>query len=84
MQRINIKFLTKKGCILCNNTIFVLRKLKTKFNLKIQIVDIEKDLKYFELYKNTIPVILINEKIVNEGKINETIIRKEIEKILKI
>ena len=74
---INIKLLTKTGCALCHKPVFILKRLKLYYPVKITTLNIDNR-KEYECYLNRVPVILVNEKLVCEMKVSESVIREEI------
>lgn len=75
-----IKFLTKSNCCICERGLFILRRLKHIYNLEnnIELIDITNNTKYKE-FKNQVPVVLINEKLISCMKLEERKIREAIE-----
>jgi hypothetical protein len=37
-----IKLLTKKNCTLCKTPIFILKRIKSKYNVTVKLVDLAK------------------------------------------
>lgn len=80
MNSFSIKFLTKSGCCLCDRGLFLIKRVKMRYNIeKIEVLDINKFAEY-KKYSTQIPVLLINEEIVDSLKLNERKICEFIEK----
>jgi glutaredoxin len=62
-----IEVYSKEGCHLCDRVITGLHKLKNERMFEISIRDITADPELFELYKNMIPVLVINGKVKLAG-----------------
>lgn len=74
-----IKFLTKSNCCLCERGLFILKRLKNLYHLEnnIELIDITNNTKYKD-FKNQVPVVLINEKLISCMKLEERKIREAI------
>ena len=80
MNKVLITLLTKSGCELCDRSLFILKKVKRKYNVNVEICDISIKPEFLK-YKNEIPVILINNEYLSSLKISEPLIRKTLEKM---
>ena len=78
-----MKFLTKSGCCLCERGLFIMRRLKLRYDIDIEVVDIAKFPQYSK-YKNKVPVVLINEEEINSMKLNERLISQALDKIFHV
>jgi glutaredoxin len=61
---------SKAGCHLCDEARDMLDEIATQVPYDLTEVDIRKDPQIFELYRYRIPVILLNETVVAEGRID--------------
>jgi hypothetical protein len=80
---ITIEIMTKKDCSLCDVSKAVVEKVLPDFPAKMILTDIESDPELFALYKERIPVGIINGKEAFVYKVHEKTLRKKLEKILK-
>lgn len=70
-KKIQIDIYGKDNCHLCEIAKETLEKVQAQYNIQINQVDITKDEKIYEKYKNEIPVIFIKGKMAFKYKINE-------------
>ena len=61
---------SKAGCHLCDEARAMLDEIATQVPYDLTEIDIRKDPQLFELYRYRIPVILLNETVVAEGRID--------------
>jgi glutaredoxin len=61
---------SKAGCHLCDEARAMLDEIATQVSYDLTEIDIRKDPQLFELYRYRIPVILLNETVVAEGRID--------------
>jgi hypothetical protein len=80
---ITIEIMTKKDCSLCDIAKAVVEEVLPDFPAKMILTDIESDPELFALYKERIPVGIINGKEGFVYKVHETTLRKKLEKILE-
>ena len=66
----NIVLYSKEGCHLCENAKEALFELEDDFEIELEEVDITTDSDLFEKYKYTIPVMVIDDSIVLEARID--------------
>lgn len=64
-----VTFYTKAGCHLCDEARDHLEEIASLTAYDLTEIDIRSDPQLFELYRYRIPVILINDVIVAEGRI---------------
>jgi len=64
-----VTFYTKAGCHLCDDAREVLDEIATHTDFELTEIDIRTDSTLFETYRYRIPVILVNEQVVAEGRI---------------
>tara|TARA_Y100001936_G_scaffold20184_2_gene17204 strand:+ start:4919 stop:5167 length:249 start_codon:yes stop_codon:yes gene_type:complete len=81
-MQIQIEILTKKDCELCDDAKKIVERVLPDFPAILKMVDIESSADLFEIYKEKIPVVLINGKENFVYKVNETTLRKKLEKII--
>lgn len=61
---------SKAGCHLCDEARDMLDEIATQVPYDLTEIDIRKDPQIFELYRYRIPVILSNETVIAEGRID--------------
>jgi glutaredoxin len=61
---------TKAGCHLCDDARDMLDEIAAQVPYELTETDIRKDPQIFELYRYRIPVILLNETVIAEGRID--------------
>jgi glutaredoxin len=66
---IAVIFYTKAGCHLCEDARELLEEIAQDTIYTLTEIDIRRDPAVFELYRYRIPVIVINEKTLLEGRI---------------
>jgi glutaredoxin len=66
---LQVTFYTKAGCHLCENARDMLDEIATQKTYELTEIDIRRDPETFERYRYRIPVIIINETLVVEGRI---------------
>lgn len=66
-----VTFYTKAGCHLCDEARDMLDEIASNIPYELTEIDIRKDMELFERYRYRIPVIMINETIVAEGRIDD-------------
>lgn len=64
-----VTFYTKAGCHLCDEARDMLDEIATHKDYELTEIDIRSNPETFETYRYRIPVILLNETIVAEGRI---------------
>jgi glutaredoxin len=64
-----VTFYTKAGCHLCEDARELLEEIAENTEYTLTEIDIRSDPAIFELYRYRIPVIVINEKTLLEGRI---------------
>lgn len=65
-----VTFYTKAGCHLCEDTQEVLEEIAEEIEYTLTEIDIRTDPAIFELYRYRIPVIIINQETILEGRID--------------
>ncbi len=68
-SRPQVTFYTKAGCHLCEDARDMLDEIAADKEYDLHEIDIRSDLALFELYRYRIPVIIIDETHVLEGRI---------------
>lgn len=66
---IAVTFYTKAGCHLCEDARELLEEIAEDTEYILTEIDIRRDPALFELYRYRIPVIMLNEKTLLEGRI---------------
>jgi glutaredoxin len=64
-----VTFYTKAGCHLCDDARELLEDIATEIPYNLTEVDIRNDTALFELYRYRIPVIIVDETHMVEGRI---------------
>jgi glutaredoxin len=64
-----VTFYTKAGCHLCEDARDMLDDIAAQIPFELTEIDIRKDMTIFEQYRYRIPVVIINETVVAEGRI---------------
>lgn len=64
-----VTFYTKAGCHLCEDARDMLDDIAALTSYELTEIDIRGNLTIFELYRYRIPVILIDDTVVAEGRI---------------
>jgi glutaredoxin len=64
-----VTFYTKAGCHLCDDAREMLEEIATEISYNLTEVDIRSDTALFELYRYRIPVIIVDETHMVEGRI---------------
>ncbi len=70
-----VTFYTKAGCHLCDEARDMLDEIASDIPYDLTEIDIRKDMSLFEHYRYRIPVVMINETIVAEGRIEDSDLR---------
>jgi glutaredoxin len=65
----SVTFYTKAGCHLCDEAREMLEEIATGIVYDLTEIDIRSDMALFEQYRYRIPVIIVNETYVVEGRI---------------
>ncbi len=65
-----ITLYSKEGCHLCENAREALFELEDDFEIELEEVDITTDSALFEKYKYVIPVMVVDDSIVLEARID--------------
>lgn len=68
--KFEITFYTKAGCHLCEDARELLEEIAEQSEYVLTEIDIRGDMAIFELYRYRIPVIIINQETLLEGKID--------------
>jgi len=66
---IAVTFYTKAGCHLCEDARELLEEIAEKTEYTLTEIDIRRDPALFELYRYRIPVIVLDEETLLEGRI---------------
>ncbi len=64
-----VTFYTKAGCHLCDDAREMLEEIATEIPYNLTEVDIRSDTALFELYRYRIPVIIVDETRIVEGRV---------------
>jgi glutaredoxin len=64
-----VTFYTKAGCHLCEDARDMLDEIASQTPFELTEIDIRSDLALFEQYRYRIPVVVLNETVAAEGRI---------------
>ncbi|GCF08058.1 glutaredoxin family protein [Dictyobacter arantiisoli] len=64
-----VTFYTKAGCHLCDMARDALDEIASHLEYDLDEIDIRRDMDLFERYRYRIPVVMLNETIIAEGRI---------------
>ena len=67
-----VVLVTRKGCHLCDEALRLIRQL----GVEPELVDIDADERLFQLYDWRVPVVLVDGKVVAEGRMDRDRLRK--------
>jgi glutaredoxin len=67
---LQVTFYTKAGCHLCDDARDMLDEIATQTAYELTEIDIRRDTELFERYRYRIPVIMLNETIAAEGRVD--------------
>lgn len=67
---IKVTFYTKAGCHLCEDARELLEDLAQETSYVLTEIDIRSDMAIFEMYRYRIPVIVIEQEMLLEGRID--------------
>jgi glutaredoxin len=70
----SLVLVTRQGCHLCDDALGLLREL----GLEPELADVDADDRLLDLYDWRVPVVLLDDRVVAEGRIN----RKQLEDAL--
>jgi glutaredoxin len=63
---------TRRDCHLCERALSLLREL----GFEPELADVDADDRLHDLYDWRVPVILLNDRVIAEGRINRTALQK--------
>ena len=69
VARPTVTFYTKAGCHLCDDAREMLEEIAAEIEYNLTEIDIRSDTALFELYRYRIPVIIVDETQMVEGRI---------------
>lgn len=72
----HVIFYTKAGCHLCDDARDLLEELAAEITFELTEIDIRTDPNIFETYRYRIPVILIDDQRIVEGRISQGGLRR--------
>jgi len=67
-----VVLVTRKGCHLCDQALVMLKEL----GAKPELADVDADDELFRLYDWRVPVILVDDVVIAEGKIEKEVLRR--------
>ncbi len=81
MEKIQIKVYSKEDCCLCDDVKNVLKKVQKDIPFETIEVDITKDPRLFEKYRDQIPVVFINGQKAFKYKVSEDGLKKKLKQL---
>ena len=78
---ITVEIMTKNDCCLCDTAKEIVVSVLKDYPARLNLTDIESDPTLLELYKEKIPVVLIDGEISFVHKVHEITLRKKLDKI---
>jgi len=70
LSQSNVTFYTKAGCHLCDDAREMLEEIASERTYNLTEIDIRSDMALFEQYRYRIPVIIVDETHIVEGRID--------------
>ena len=67
-----VELVTRRGCHLCDDAHDLLRRLC----VDAQVQDVDADPELFRLYDFRVPVLLVNGRVVGEGRLDEQALKR--------
>ena len=67
-----LQLVTRRGCHLCDDALAVLREL----GREPELLDVDADEALFSAYDWRVPVVLLNERVIAEGRVDAAVLRK--------
>lgn len=71
----SLVLVTRRRCHLCDDALSLLRRL----GFEPELADVDADPRLFEIYDWRVPVVLLDDRVIAEGRIT----RSQLEKALK-
>jgi glutaredoxin len=68
--KLDVTFYTKAGCHLCEDARTILEDVAEEIDYTLTEIDIRSDMAVFEQFRYRIPVIIINQETLLEGRID--------------
>ncbi len=81
MEKVQIKVYSKEDCCLCDDVKNVLKKVQKDIPFETIEVDITKDPRLFEKYRDQIPVVFINGQKAFKYKVSEDGLKKKLKQL---
>jgi glutaredoxin len=69
---VRVVLITRKACHLCDEALSLLREL----GHDPELLDVDADDALHNLYDWRVPVVLLNDRVVAEGRVNAGVLRK--------
>jgi predicted thioredoxin/glutaredoxin len=69
---VDIVLITREGCHLCDEALGALRALGVEPELR----DVDADAELYALYDWRVPVVLVDRRVVAEGRIDQDVLRR--------
>jgi glutaredoxin len=70
-----LQLITRRGCHLCDDALAALRSL----GREPELLDVDADERLFAAYDWRVPVVLFNERVIAEGRIDAALLRRALE-----
>ena len=68
----DVELVMRQGCHLCDEAVELLRAHGAEPRLR----DVDRDPELFRLYEFRVPVLLVDGRIVGEGRLDERVVRR--------
>ncbi|MGC4376888.1 glutaredoxin family protein [Fictibacillus sp. Mic-4] len=78
MNQLKLSFFTKKHCPLCDKAHKILEELQQEIPFQLEEIDIYTDDALIERYGLMIPVIAMDDEVIEYGQINKEQVRKRL------
>jgi predicted thioredoxin/glutaredoxin len=63
---VRVELVTRRGCHLCDDALALLRELGVEPGVR----DVDDDMQLFALYDFRVPVVLVDGRVVGEGRVD--------------
>ena len=72
LSLVDVELVTRQGCHLCDEALGLLRSHGAEPLLR----DVDRDPELFRLYEFRVPVLLVDGRVVGEGRLDERAVRR--------
>lgn len=74
MSPVDVELVTRRGCHLCDDALAALREL----GIEPRLSDVDSDAELFRLYDFRVPVILLQGRLIAEGRFDLAALRRRL------